>query len=48
MSSNATTTGRRQRNPRKICPNCGDVMKGANSDVGWVDEMETLDVFLEK
>ena len=33
--------------PKKSCPNCGAVMKGSKSDLGWVDELEALDAFLD-
>ena len=33
--------------PKKTCPHCGAVMKGAKSDTGWVDEMEAIDAFLD-
>ena len=32
---------------KKTCPNCGAVMKGAKNDLGWGDEMEAMDAFLE-
>ena len=31
----------------KICPNCGLPMKGKKSDLGWIDEMEMMDIMLE-
>ena len=29
--------------PYRICPNCGAVMKGSETDTTWMDEMEEYD-----
>ena len=39
--------GAKSGKPKKNCPNCGAVMKVAKGDLGWVDELEAMDAFLE-
>ena len=39
-----SSCGRRADRKYKTCPSCGLLMKGKKSDLGWIDEMEMIDI----
>ena len=31
----------------KVCPNCGVTLRSEKDDLGWIDELEELDMILD-